>query len=122
MAPAGGAAENPRRAIRRSRWPRFGRRDEQRSERIGQTARARSGGAEPDDRPHGRRSAGEGFSGRTSYLRNLLIAAGAAAATVAAGYDLWIWAASYGGDNFHNDFTFYYAAARLGLAHGWTGL
>jgi arabinofuranan 3-O-arabinosyltransferase len=53
---------------------------------------------------------------------NLLIAAGAAAATVAAGYDLWLWAANYVGDNFHNDFTFYYAAARLGLAHGWSGL
>ncbi len=54
--------------------------------------------------------------------RNLLIAAGAAAALVAAGYDAWLWMASYTGDNFHNDFTFYYAAARLGLAHGWAGL
>jgi hypothetical protein len=54
--------------------------------------------------------------------RNLLIAAGAAAALVAAGYDAWLWATSYAGDNFHNDFTFYFAAARLGLAHGWGGL
>ncbi len=54
--------------------------------------------------------------------RNLLLAAGAAAALVAAGYDAWLWMASYAGDNFHNDFTFYYAAARLGQAHGWGGL
>jgi alpha-1,2-mannosyltransferase len=54
--------------------------------------------------------------------RNLLIAGAAAAAVVCAGYDLWLWLASYASDNFHNDFTFYYAAARLGLTHGWAGL
>ena len=54
--------------------------------------------------------------------RNLMVAAGGAAAVILAGYDLWIWLTSYLGDNFHNDFTFYFAAARLGLAHGWTHL
>ena len=54
--------------------------------------------------------------------RNLLIAAGAAAAIVCAGYDLWLWITNYASDNFHNDFTFYFAAARLGLAHGWPRL
>ncbi len=55
-------------------------------------------------------------------LRNLLIAAGTAAAVVAAAYDAWLWVANYAGDNFHNDFTFYYAAALLGLHHGWPQL
>jgi hypothetical protein len=54
--------------------------------------------------------------------RNLLIAAAAAAATVCAGYDLWLWLTNYASDNFHNDFTFYYAAARLGLVHSWSRL
>jgi len=54
--------------------------------------------------------------------RNLVFAGAGAAAVILAGYDLWIWLTSYLGDNFHNDFTFYYAAARLGLAHGWSHL
>ncbi len=54
--------------------------------------------------------------------RNLVVAGAAAAAVILAGYDLWIWLTNYAGDNFHNDFTFYYAAARLGLAHGWDRL
>jgi hypothetical protein len=54
--------------------------------------------------------------------RNLAIAGAAAAAAVSAVYSLWLWISSYIGDNFHNDFTFYYAAARLGLAHGWSHL
>jgi len=54
--------------------------------------------------------------------RNLMVAGGGAAAVILAGYDLWIWLTNYLGDNFHNDFTFYFAAARLGLAHGWTHL
>ena len=54
--------------------------------------------------------------------RNLMVAGGGAAAMILAGYDLWIWLTSYLGDNFHNDFTFYFAAARLGLAHGWSHL
>jgi hypothetical protein len=41
---------------------------------------------------------------------------------VSAAYSLWLWVSNYAGDNFHNDFTFYYAAARLGLAHGWNHL
>ncbi|HEV2217719.1 MAG TPA: glycosyltransferase family 87 protein [Candidatus Dormibacteraeota bacterium] len=54
--------------------------------------------------------------------RNLAVAAAAAAAGVSAAYSLWLWFSSYMSDNFHNDFTFYYAAARLGLAHGWSHL
>ncbi len=51
--------------------------------------------------------------------RNLGIASGALAATLFAGFDLFQWAAAYGSDHFHNDFTFYYAAARIGVTHGW---
>src|SRR5947208_2728839 len=54
--------------------------------------------------------------------RNLAVAGAAAAATVSAVYSLWLWVSNYAADNFHNDFTFYYAAARLGLAHGWSHL
>src|SRR5712692_6406515 len=54
--------------------------------------------------------------------RNLAVAGAAAAASVSAVYSLWLWVSNYAGDNFHNDFTFYYAAARLGLAHGWNHL
>lgn len=54
--------------------------------------------------------------------RNLMVAGAGAAAIILAGYDLWLWATNYLGDNFHNDFTFYFAAARLGLAHGWSHL
>ena len=54
--------------------------------------------------------------------RNLAVAAAAAASSISAAYSLWLWASSYIGDNFHNDFTFYYAAARLGLTHGWSHL
>jgi alpha-1,2-mannosyltransferase len=54
--------------------------------------------------------------------RNLVVAGGGAAAAILAAYDLWIWLTNYLGDNFHNDFTFYFAAARLGLAHGWAHL
>jgi len=54
--------------------------------------------------------------------RNLAVAGAAAAASVSAVYSVWLWMTSYMGDNFHNDFTFYYAAARLGLAHGWSHL
>ncbi|HEV2036611.1 MAG TPA: glycosyltransferase family 87 protein [Candidatus Dormibacteraeota bacterium] len=54
--------------------------------------------------------------------RNLLVAGGAAGAVAAAGYDLYIWIDGYLRDNFHNDLTFYVAAARLGLSHGWSNL
>ena len=50
--------------------------------------------------------------------RNLVIAGAAAAATVSAVYDLWLWLTNYLSDNFHNDFTFYFAAARVGVIHG----
>src|SRR5260370_15642065 len=54
--------------------------------------------------------------------RNLGIASGALAATLFAGFDLFQWAAAYGSDNFPNDFTFYYAAARIGVTHGWQSI
>src|SRR6266446_2428148 len=54
--------------------------------------------------------------------RNLAVAGAAAAASVSAGYSVWLWVSNYAGDNFHNDFTFYYAASRLGLTHGWSHL
>src|SRR5216683_2461956 len=54
--------------------------------------------------------------------RNLGIAAGALAAAMSAGFDLFQWVAAYGSDNFHNDFTFYYAAARIGITHGWQSI
>src|ERR1700687_5371199 len=54
--------------------------------------------------------------------RNLGIASGAVTAVLFAAYDLYQWAQAYAGDRFHNDFTFYYAAARIGLAHGWPSI
>ena len=51
--------------------------------------------------------------------RNLGVAAGAATAALFALFDLYQWTLAYAGDRFHNDFTFYVAAARIGLAHGW---
>jgi Glycosyltransferase family 87 len=57
-----------------------------------------------------------------SRRRNLIVAGAGTAAVIFAGYDLWLWLSNYISDNFHNDFTFYFAAARLGLAHGWHGL
>ncbi len=51
--------------------------------------------------------------------RNLGIASGAVTAALFAAYDLYQWAQAYAADRFHNDFTFYYAAARIGLVHGW---
>ncbi len=55
-------------------------------------------------------------------LRNLLIAAGAVTAILFAGFDLYQWAVAYASDNFHNDLTFYYAAAKIGLDHGWQSI
>lgn len=60
-----------------------------------------------------------GGSGRT---RNLAIAGASAAAVVLAVYDLGVWVQTAFANSFHNDFSFYYAAARLGLSHGWSGL
>ncbi|MHB8610974.1 MAG: glycosyltransferase family 87 protein [Candidatus Dormibacteraceae bacterium] len=54
--------------------------------------------------------------------RNLAMAAGAVTAALFAAFDLYQWALAYAGDRFHNDFTFYYAAARIGLAHGWPAI
>lgn len=51
--------------------------------------------------------------------RNLGLAGGGAAAVLFAAYDLYQWVAAYAADRFHNDFTFYVAAAKIGLGHGW---
>src|SRR6266581_1869494 len=55
----------------------------------------------------------------SSRWRNLGAAAGAATAALFAIFDLYQWALAYAGDRFHNDFTFYFAAAKVGLTHGW---
>jgi hypothetical protein len=54
--------------------------------------------------------------------RNLAFAAGAAAAALFAAWDLYKWVEAFLSDHFHNDFTFYVAAARLGFAHGWPSI
>ncbi|HKV88730.1 MAG TPA: glycosyltransferase family 87 protein [Candidatus Dormibacteraeota bacterium] len=54
--------------------------------------------------------------------RNLGTASGAVPAVLFAGYDLYQWLQAYLSDHFHNDFTFYDMAARLGLNHGWRSL
>jgi hypothetical protein len=54
--------------------------------------------------------------------RNLAVAGAAAAVVVLAVYDLGVWIQTMLADSFHNDLSFYYAAARLGLTHGWSGL
>lgn len=41
------------------------------------------------------------------------------AAALYAAFDVYSWAVATAADRFHNDFTFYYAAAKIGLAHGW---
>src|SRR2546426_4526998 len=55
----------------------------------------------------------------SSGWRTLGAAAGAATAALFAIFDLYQWALAYAGDRFHNDFTFYFAAAKIGLTHGW---
>ena len=60
--------------------------------------------------------------GGTQYRRNLAIAAGAVTAILFAAFDLYQWAQAYVSDNFHNDLTFYYAAAKIGLTHGWQSI
>ena len=60
--------------------------------------------------------------GGTQYRRNLAIAAGAVAAILFAAFDLYQWAQAYVSDNFHNDLTFYYAAAKIGQSHGWQSI
>jgi hypothetical protein len=54
--------------------------------------------------------------------RNLAVAGAAAAVVVLAVYDLGIWIQTMLADSYHNDLSFYYAAARLGLTHSWSGL
>ena len=54
--------------------------------------------------------------------RNLGVAAGAVTAVLFAAFDLYQWALAYAADKFHDDFTFYYAAARIGQADGWPAI
>lgn len=54
--------------------------------------------------------------------RNLGIASGATTAALFAGFDLYQWVAAYASDHFHNDFTFYFAAAQIGMSHGWQSI
>jgi hypothetical protein len=54
--------------------------------------------------------------------RNLGIAAGAVTAVLFAAFDLYQWALAYASDNFHNDLSFDYAAAKIGLSHGWQSI
>jgi hypothetical protein len=63
-----------------------------------------------------------GFKPEMRRWRNLGVAAGAVTAFLFAAYDLYQWAMAYAADRFHNDFTFYYTAARIGLAHGWSSI
>src|SRR5215470_1774465 len=53
---------------------------------------------------------------------NLGIAAGGVTATLFALFDLYQWIAAFASDRFHNDFTFYFAAARIGVEHGWSSI
>jgi hypothetical protein len=50
------------------------------------------------------------------------VAAGAATAVLFAAFDMYQWTLAFASDRFHNDFTFYFAAARIGLAHGWASI
>ena len=54
--------------------------------------------------------------------RNLSFVAGAAVAVPFAAWDLYKWVEAFLSDHFHNDFTFYVVAARIGLAHGWPSI
>jgi len=54
--------------------------------------------------------------------RNLGAAGVATTAGLFALFDLYQWAVAYASDRFHNDFTFYYAAAKIGLTHGWPSI
>jgi hypothetical protein len=54
--------------------------------------------------------------------RNLSFAAGAMAAGLFAAWDLYKWVEAFMSDHFHNDFTFYVAAARIGIRHGWPSI
>ena len=60
--------------------------------------------------------------GGTRRWQNLGIAAGATAAVMFAAFDVYQWVVAYASDHFHNDFTFYYAAAVIGVTHGWPSI
>jgi hypothetical protein len=60
--------------------------------------------------------------GSMQRWRNLGVAAGAPVAVLFAGWDLYKWAEAYASDHFHNDFTFYLAAARIGIHQGWPSI
>ena len=59
------------------------------------------------------------MASRSRRWRNLGVAAGGASAALFAVFDLYQWAVAYASDHFHNDFTFYYVAAQIGIGHGW---
>ena len=44
------------------------------------------------------------------------------ASSLYAVFDVYQWISVYNYDHFHNDFTFYFAGARIGLSHGWPSL
>src|SRR6266851_5731469 len=71
---------------------------------------------------YGNRRLRSGSMGDVRRWRNLGFAAGAAAAALFAVFDVYQWLAAYASDRFHNDFTFYYAAARIGATHGWQSI
>ncbi len=54
--------------------------------------------------------------------RNLGVASAALAAAMFAAFDVYQWLVAFASDHFHNDFTFYYAAARIGVSHGWQSI
>jgi alpha-1,2-mannosyltransferase len=58
----------------------------------------------------------------TRRWRNLGVVGGAAAAVPFAAWDLYKWAEAFASDHFHNDFTFYLVAARIGLGRGWPSI
>ena len=60
--------------------------------------------------------------GSTRRWRNLGVAAGAAGAAPFAAWDLYKWVEAFASDHFHNDFTFYLAAARIGIGRGWPSI
>jgi hypothetical protein len=60
--------------------------------------------------------------GGSQRWRNLTIAAGAVASVLFAIFDVYQWAVAYATDRFHNDLTFYYVAARIGLRAGWPAI
>ena len=62
-----------------------------------------------------------GPSPRQRWL-NLSFAAGTTVAVLFAAWDLYKWVEAYISDHFHNDFTFYVAAARIGISRGWPSI